>query len=190
MKIKNNTCYYCKTFELAEQFLKECEEQGFLWGEGEKPTDSKMHETIYMAFTYGNGVTFTIGAWIENKITWQKNREYYSSLPTIEYNPELSRTKTDKKQQIEEMAKTIYESGIALSGVDFAFGLIMTENNFNKLAEAIYKAGYRKEDEVRKEAYKEVLNKVKGLLEGYVDTRDNKNLYIKMCENFGVEVEK
>ena len=44
--------------------------------------------------------------------------------------------------------------------------------------------------EIRKEAYKVVLNKVKGLLESYVDTRDNKNLYIKMCENFGIEVEE
>ena len=89
MKIKNNTCYYCKTIELAEQFLKECEEQGFLWVQGEKPTDSKMHETIYMAFTYGNGVTFTIGSCTKNRITWSRDRGRYKSFPIIEYKPKL-----------------------------------------------------------------------------------------------------
>lgn len=99
MKIKNNTCYYCKNAKLAEQFLKECEEQGFLWVQGEKPTDSEKYETIYMAFTYGNGVTFTIGAWTENRITWSRYKARYSSFPMIEYKPEVRTIciKTDGK---------------------------------------------------------------------------------------------
>lgn len=101
MKIKNNTCYYCKTFELAEQFLKECEEQGFLWYWGEKPTDDKMFERLrrYTKDYDYNGVTFTIGACTENRITWIANKDRYNSFPIIEYKPEVRTIciKTDGK---------------------------------------------------------------------------------------------
>lgn len=105
MKIKNNTCYYCKTAELAEQFLKECEEQGFLWYLGEKPTDDDMLELLrrsikdydWNGVTYG--VTFIIGNYKKNRILWQKNRVYSVDFPMIEYNPEVRTIciKTDGK---------------------------------------------------------------------------------------------
>lgn len=97
----------------------------------------------------------------------------------------------NKEQQIEELYGVIdlwANNAVRINEYDGAS--VYNPYNAKSLAEALYDAGYRKEDEVRKEAYKEVLNKVKGLLEGYVDTRDNKNLYIKLCENFGIEVEE
>lgn len=91
MKIKNNTCYYCKTAELAEQFLKECEEQGFLWHNGEqKPTDDDMLEFLRRNIEDWNGVTFTIiECRTENRIIWERNRKGYHPFPMIEYKPEL-----------------------------------------------------------------------------------------------------
>lgn len=97
MKIKNNTCYYCKTFELAEQFLKECEEQGFLWDED----DGELLKYVRIGiedFCY-DGVTFIISDDMESRIMWTSNKERYNSLPMIEYKPKLMTIciKTDGK---------------------------------------------------------------------------------------------
>ena len=48
---------------------------------------------------------------------------------------------TDK--MIEEMARVIFERGVALDGTDFVFGLNGSDH-FERIATAIYNAGYRK----------------------------------------------
>lgn len=36
---KGEVTYWCKTKELAEQFFKDCEQQGITWNNGQKPTE-------------------------------------------------------------------------------------------------------------------------------------------------------
>lgn len=47
----------------------------------------------------------------------------------------------DKERDIKELAKTIYESGVALNGTDFAFG-VSGDDHFTKLAKKLIAAGY------------------------------------------------
>lgn len=47
------------------------------------------------------------------------------------------------KEMIEEMARVIFERGVALDGTDFVFGLNGSDH-FERIATAIYNAGYRK----------------------------------------------
>ena len=65
----------------------------------------------------------------------------------------------EKQKDIEEMAKAIYETGVAIDGTDIAFGL-MEESHFHRMAGKLYNAGYRLESEVRKETAREILNKI------------------------------
>ena len=53
----------------------------------------------------------------------------------------------DKQKQIEEMAKVIYESKVAIDGSDMAFGLFDEDDHFHRIAKFLYTAGYRKIDE-------------------------------------------
>ena len=50
----------------------------------------------------------------------------------------------EDKKQIEEMAKVIYESKVAIDGSDMAFGLFDEDDHFHRIARFLYKAGYRK----------------------------------------------
>lgn len=49
-----------------------------------------------------------------------------------------------KQEQIEEMAKEIFNSGIAIQASDLAYGLIDNDDHFHRLAKYLYAAGYRK----------------------------------------------
>lgn len=62
-------------------------------------------------------------------------------------------------KEIEEMAETIFKSGVALDGSDFMFG-IDGDDHFTRLAKILYNAGYRKADEVRKETARELAKKL------------------------------
>lgn len=68
------------------------------------------------------------------------------------------------KEMIEEMARVIFERGVALDGIDFVFGLNGSDH-FERIATAIYNAGYRKipEDSVvmTREYYNEMVDDVK-----------------------------
>lgn len=46
----------------------------------------------------------------------------------------------DKQKQIEEMAKVIFERGIALESIDFVY----KSDHFERIATTLYDAGYRK----------------------------------------------
>ena len=47
-----------------------------------------------------------------------------------------------RKQQIDEIAKIIFERGVALESIDFIHGL-KGSDHFTRIATAIYNAGYR-----------------------------------------------
>lgn len=47
----------------------------------------------------------------------------------------------DKHREIEEMAKAIYETGIAIDGTDIAFGLI-GDSHFERMARKLVTEGY------------------------------------------------
>lgn len=66
----------------------------------------------------------------------------------------------DKQQEIEKMAKAIYETGIAIDGTDIAFGLI-EDSHFERMARKLVTEGY---GDVRA-AVKEVLDKVYNAVE-------------------------
>lgn len=55
-----------------------------------------------------------------------------------------------REEQIEEMARAICATGVALDGTDYAFGVYADDDHFHKMASALYDAGYRKQrDTVR-----------------------------------------
>lgn len=47
----------------------------------------------------------------------------------------------DKQKEIEEMAKVIFESGVALEGADFTLG-VNGDDHFTRLAQRLINAGY------------------------------------------------
>ena len=55
------------------------------------------------------------------------------------------------KEQIEEMARSIFETGIALDGIDIVFairhGAEYPDSHYMRIAEGLYAAGYRKQSE-------------------------------------------
>ncbi len=53
----------------------------------------------------------------------------------------------NKEQQIKKLAEEIYRAGVALDGSDFAH----KSDHFERLAEVLHKAGYRKQSETVKE---------------------------------------
>ena len=63
-----------------------------------------------------------------------------------------------REEQVEEMAKAICATGVALDGTDYAFG-VYDDDHFHRMANALYSAGYRTRDEVIKVVFE-------GLIEG------------------------
>ena len=47
-------------------------------------------------------------------------------------------------EQVEEMAKDIFESKVAIDGTDMAFGLFDEDDHFHRIARFLYKHNYRK----------------------------------------------
>lgn len=45
MKIEKGKAYFVPTQELEDDFLKQAEEQGWLWRSGHRPTEYKIHES-------------------------------------------------------------------------------------------------------------------------------------------------
>lgn len=56
-----------------------------------------------------------------------------------------------REEQIEEMAKAIYATGVALDGTDHAFGVYDNDDHFHRMANALYAAGYRKQSDTVRE---------------------------------------
>lgn len=81
---------------------------------------------------------------------------------------------TDEKL-IEEMAKDIFESKVAIDGSDMSFGLIDEDDHFHRIARFLYKHNYRKlpEDAVvlTKGAYESLSNKARANVVNAVELR-------------------
>ena len=90
----------------------------------------------------------------------------------------------DNQKDIEEMAKAIYETGVAIDGTDIAFGL-MEDSHFHRMAGKLYNVGYRLESEVRKETAKEIYEWIKGFMEW-----DEEGVCRALAEAYDIEVEE
>ena len=56
-----------------------------------------------------------------------------------------------REEQIAEMAKAIYATGVALNGTDYAFGVYDKDDHFHRMANVLYAAGYRKQSDTVRE---------------------------------------
>lgn len=65
----------------------------------------------------------------------------------------------DKEREIKELAKIIYESGVALNGTDFAFG-VSGDDHFTKLAKKLIEAGYGDTKQAVREFVKELRKRI------------------------------
>ena len=92
-----------------------------------------------------------------------------------------------REEQVEEMAKAIYATGVALDGTDYAFGVYDNDDHFHRMANALYAAGYRKERDTVKEILQMI--KDKGLFRygGYLLHDSDFDTIGKL---YGVEVEE
>ena len=73
------------------------------------------------------------------------------------------------QKEIEEMAKSIYESKVALDGTDLAFGLIGDDDHFHRIAIYLYNAGYRN--------VKEIIDKVDDMIGGKMIAQALREIY-------------
>ena len=95
----------------------------------------------------------------------------------------------NKQEQIEEMAKVIARRSMYFRNPNVAF---MT--TARKTADSLYKEGYRKADEMRKETAKEIFEEIEKLTYRLLNDKD----YVvgdmivdilDLAQNYGVEVE-
>ena len=63
-----------------------------------------------------------------------------------------------KKKQIEEMAKDIYATGVAIDGTDIAYGVHDNDDHFHRMAIKLCEAGYRKQNDTAKEILQPLYN--------------------------------
>lgn len=83
-----------------------------------------------------------------------------------------------REEQVEEMAKTIYATGVALDGTDHAFGVYDGDDHFHRMANALYDAGHRKQGDIAREILDEVSRHFGGAW------------LVELYKKYGVEVEK
>ena len=93
-----------------------------------------------------------------------------------------------KEGQIEEMAQDIFHAGVALDGVDFAYGLFDDDDHFRRLARKLRESGYRKADEVRKETAREVISWILNHIDVYAYFDQIMNFFAEKYDNDGVKV--
>lgn len=64
-----------------------------------------------------------------------------------------------REEQVEEMAKAIYATGVALNGTDYAFGVYDKDDHFHRMANVLYAAGYRKQSDTVREFVEKLRDK-------------------------------
>ena len=52
-----------------------------------------------------------------------------------------------REEFVEELAKAIHATGVALDGTDYAFGVYDDDDHFHRMANALHAAGYRKQSD-------------------------------------------
>ena len=99
-----------------------------------------------------------------------------------------------REEQIAEMAKDIYTTGVAIDGTDIAYGVFDNDDHFHRMANVLYAAGYRKQGDTVREFVEKVLKigskrplcLFNEYREGYIDCIKNIK---KIVKEYGVEVE-
>lgn len=95
----------------------------------------------------------------------------------------------DKEKQIEEMAKDIYATGIAIDGTDIAYGIYDNDDHFHRMARKLYAAGYRKQSDTVREFAGKLLEKIQSFCFSLIG-REIKMKIMETVGEFGAEVEK
>ena len=96
----NKVVYWCKTEELAKQFLKECDEQNIIWADGTKTIDKTEWAEFYDRTCYD----------IENNTLYYDEKKFYSDnkYTIIEYKGKEEKsvpnsTKSNELSTIKQM---------------------------------------------------------------------------------------
>ena len=89
-----------------------------------------------------------------------------------------------REEQIAEMAKDIYTTGVAIDGTDIAYGVFDNDDHFHRMANALYAAGYRKQSDTAREILQYLYEKM-----GNVSLSDTE-LVLYLAAQYGVEVEE
>lgn len=93
-----------------------------------------------------------------------------------------------REEQINEMAQDIFHAGVALDGVDFAYGLFDDDDHFRRLARKLHESGYRKAEEIRKETAMEVISWILNHTNAYAYFDKIMNFFAEKYDNDGVKV--
>lgn len=91
----------------------------------------------------------------------------------------------DEEKQIEEMAKDIYATGVAIDGTDIAYGVHDNDDHFHRMARKLYKIGYRKKSDTAKEII-EMLKAAKAVVKVYFEAYDE--LIENIITQYGVDL--
>lgn len=101
-----------------------------------------------------------------------------------------------REEQVEEMAKAIYATGVALDGTDHAFGVYDNDDHFHRMANALYAAGYRKQSDTAREILQKLIynitanNTNDGYLSESIDYSSTIDDIKELAAQYGVEVEE
>ena len=93
-----------------------------------------------------------------------------------------------REEQVEEMAKAIYATGVALDGADYAFGVYDDDDHFHRMANALYATGYRKQSDTVREFVERLKNEYLSQEENFVYWVIDVDDIAKVAEEYGVEV--
>lgn len=91
----------------------------------------------------------------------------------------------EKNKQIDEIAKDIYDTGVAIDGVDLAFGLFDNDDHFHRIAKELYSKGYRKQSDTVREFVQKLKQKAKD--NSNFDNVDNLVELIKISDELAKE---
>lgn len=91
-----------------------------------------------------------------------------------------------REELIDEMAKAIYATGVALDGTDYAFGVYDDDDHFHRMANALCAAGYRKQSDTVREFAEKLRDKEFSVKIGsewfaVVKSRDIDDLVREVC---------
>lgn len=99
----------------------------------------------------------------------------------------------DENKQIAEIAKDIYDTGVAIDGVDLAFGLFDNDDHFHRIAKELYSKGYRKQSDTVREFVSKIDGEIQHttIVNDYTpDFDEMQDIIYQTAKEYGVEVEE
>ncbi len=91
-----------------------------------------------------------------------------------------------REELIEEMAKAINTTGVALDGTDYAFGVYADDDHFHRTASALYDAGYRKQSDIVREFVERLFAKIRPMYFSLIGRNVGK-IIDELAKEYGVE---